>query len=166
MYCCVDVDYRERSVLAACVAFTGWSAAAPLLERVLATSGPAPDYEPGAFYRRELPYLLAVLATLPEPPRLVIVDGFVWLGTQRLGLGAHLHTALAGRCAVVGVAKRPYRDALAIPVQRGSSQQPLFVSAVGIELEEAAAGLRAMHGEHRIPTLLKRVDRLSRDTAA
>lgn len=166
MYCCVDVDYRERAVVAACVGFAGWGAPSPLLERTVVTPGAAADYEPGAFYRRELPYLLAVLATLPEPPELVVIDGFVWLGAERPGLGAHLHAALAGQSAVVGVAKRPYHGALALPVQRGQSEQPLYVDAIGVPLGEATAGVRAMHGPHRIPTLLKRVDRLSRDTPA
>jgi deoxyribonuclease V len=166
LYCCVDVDYRERAVVAACVGFQGWAAPAPRLERVVVTPGAAPEYEPGAFYRRELGYLLSVLAALPEPPELIVVDGFVWLGAERPGLGAHLHAALLGRSAVVGVAKRPYHGALGIPVQRGHSAQPLYVTAIGVPLDEAAAGVRAMHGPHRIPTLLKRVDRLCRDTPA
>ena len=150
--------------MAACVAFAGWGAPSPALERTVVTQGAASDYEPGAFYRRELPYLLAVLAALPEPPSLIVIDGFVWLGDEQPGLGAHLHAALAGQSAVVGVAKRPYRGALAVPVLRGHSEQPLYIGAIGLPLDEAVAGVRAMHGPHRIPTLLKRVDRLSRDT--
>ena len=40
---------------------------------------------------------------------------------------------------------------------------PLLVSAVGMPIEEAVAGVKRMHGPHRVPTLLKRVDRLSRE---
>jgi deoxyribonuclease V len=37
------------------------------------------------------------------------------------------------------------------------------VTAVGIDLAEAARRLGEMHGPYRIPTLLKRVDRLCRE---
>jgi len=98
------------------------------------------------------------------PVRSVIIDGYVWLGAGRPGLGAHLYEALGQRIAVVGVAKRRFHGAGdAVPVLRGTSQVPLFVTAVGIDPSEAAEGVRRMHGGHRIPTLLKRVDRLSRD---
>lgn len=163
MYCCVDVDYREHSVLTACVAFQSWSDPEPALEQIVSSSGAAPEYEPGAFYRRELPYLLSVLATLPEPPRIILIDGYVWLGPEHPGLGAHLATALENRAAVVGVAKRPYHGSHAAPLLRGGSAQPLYITAVGLPLDEAVAGVRAMHGPHRLPTLLKRVDRLCRD---
>jgi deoxyribonuclease V len=45
---------------------------------------------------------------------------------------------------------------------RGGSRRPLFVSAVAMSAEEAAAGIRAMHGRHRIPTLLQFVDHAAR----
>ncbi len=164
MLCCVDVDYRARSVVAACVAFARFSDERPALELVVpSASAPAP-YEPGQFYRRELPYLLAVIARLPTAPRIVLVDGFVWLGRGVPGLGAHLYEALARGAAVVGVAKRPYRDnAEGALVFRGRSRRPLIITAVGIALDEAARGVASMHGPSRIPTLLKRVDRLCRD---
>lgn len=98
--------------------------------------------------------------------RAVIIDGYVWLGAGRPGLGAHLHQALGQRTPVIGVAKRRFHGAGdAVAILRGTSQVPLFVTAVGIDVAEAAAGVQRMHGAHRIPTLLKRVDRLSRDAA-
>jgi deoxyribonuclease V len=61
------------------------------------------------------------------------------------------------------VAKTSFGDASwCIPVVRGESQRPLFVSAVGMDAEEAAEGVHAMHGRHRIPTLLQLVDREAR----
>jgi deoxyribonuclease V len=65
---------------------------------------------------------------------------------------------------VVGVAKRPFRGAPALEVLRGASARPLYVTAIGIDAAHAADGVRRMHGAHRIPTLLTRVDRLCRDT--
>ena len=170
MRCAVDVDYRSigrleparaTGVATACVTFAAWTDAAPATERVVVSTTPAAPYESGAFYRRELPYLLAILDGVAAS--VVIVDGHVWLAGGRPGLGAHLHAALGGRAAVVGVAKRPFAGAAAVPVVRGAGHNPLYVSAVGIDVLDAVAGLRAMHGPFRIPTLLKRVDRLCRD---
>ena len=158
----LDVDYRTDSVVAACVAFDDWSAPTPSFEKTLRSLTPPPAYEPGHFYRREMPYLLGVLALLDENPDFIIVDGFVWLDEGKPGLGAHLHEALAGKSVVVGVAKRPFREALALPLLRGISQHPLFVSAAGMETGVALEVVRRMHGPHRVPTLLQRVDRLSR----
>jgi deoxyribonuclease V len=161
---CVDVDYRAREVVAAYVEFRDWADAAPTFESVTRTDGAPPEYESGAFYRRELPYLVAALAALTAPPRIVVVDGYVWLAPGRPGLGAHLHAALGGSVEVVGVAKRRFAGAVtAIPILRGASQQPLFVTATRDDVAAVAQSVRAMHGAHRIPTLLKRVDRLARD---
>jgi deoxyribonuclease V len=161
---CVDVDYRAAEVVAACVGFLDWTDAGPAIESVTRTSGAAAMYESGELYRRELPYVLAALAALASPPRVIVVDGYVWLGPARLGLGAHLHAALGGGIAVVGVAKRRFEGATtAIPILRGTSQQPLFVTAAGTDVAAAAAAVTTMHGPHRIPTLIKRADRLGRD---
>jgi deoxyribonuclease V len=50
-----------------------------------------------------------------------------------------------------------------VPIVRGISRQPLFVTTIGTDVAAAAAAVLGMHGAHRIPTLLKRVDRLARD---
>jgi len=164
MLAAVDVDYREEGVVAACVGFTGWRSAEPSREEVHVSALTPAGYEPGRLYLRELPYLLAVIGKLPALPSVVVVDGYVWLPEGEPGLGARLHAALNARCAVVGVAKRPYRGAPhAVEVLRGASTQPLFVTAAGMDVAEAARHVEEMHGPHRIPTLLKRVDRLCRD---
>jgi deoxyribonuclease V len=49
-------------------------------------------------------------------------------------------------------------------VMRGGSTRPLCVTAVGIDAGLAAAGVARMAGHHRTPTILKRVDRLARDS--
>ncbi len=93
----------------------------------------------------------------------VIIDGYAWLGGQRRGLGAHLYEALDKRAAIIGVAKTRFvgADPVAL-VTRGGSRTPLFVTAAGMDVAEAASQIRAMHGNHRIPTMLKRADQLSR----
>jgi deoxyribonuclease V len=161
MLACTDVDYRASEVAAACVWFRDWADAAPSAEHVVVSSSPPAAYRPGRFFERELPYLLSVLDPLPD---IVVVDAHVWLAGDDAGLGAHLYEALDRAHAVVGVAKQPFRDQTrAIPVLRGASKQPLYVTAIGMDVNEAADGVRRMHGAHRIPTLIKRADRLARD---
>jgi deoxyribonuclease V len=153
----VDVDYRTGEVVAACVMFADWQDAAPLREIVTTHAGAPAPYEPGAFYKRELPYLTGLFAGAT----MIVIDGYVWLGADRPGLGAHVHDATG--VPVVGVAKRPFAGAEALAVVRGRSTVPLHVTAIGCDPVEAAANVRAMHGPFRIPTLLKRVDQLCRE---
>lgn len=161
----VDVDYRVRGAVAGCVLFDAWAAAVPARE-LIARADQVEPYVPGELYRRELPLLAQVLAGVGAPLEVVIVDGQVWLdGAGREGLGAHLWHALGARTAVVGVAKTRYAGAPAIEILRGGSGSPLFITAVGMDATEAAERVRGMHGEHRLPTLLKRVDRLCREAA-
>jgi deoxyribonuclease V len=159
--CAVDVHYEPERARAACTVFDDWGSADAAREVAIETP-PAEPYVPGEFFRRELPPVLAVLRALDVTPAIVVIDGHVWLDAHDApGLGARLHQAL-GSTAVVGVAKTRYRDAPGVEVLRGRSANPLFVSAIGIDLAEAVAGVRRMHGDHRIPTLLKRADHLAR----
>jgi deoxyribonuclease V len=124
------------------------------------------DYRPGEFYRRELPCLLGVLARGPAPA-VVVIDGYVWLGPVRPGLGAHLYEALRRSAGVIGVAKTRFARATgAVPILRGRSRSPLYITAIGLDVAEAARWVSGMHGAYRLPTLLKRVDRLARTWAA
>ncbi|MFO0548763.1 MAG: endonuclease V [Polyangiaceae bacterium] len=166
MLACVDVGYGEESALAACLGFQAWSdAEEACCARVRITH--VEPYEPGAFYKRELPCVLAALRALDRPVEVVVIDGYVWLSEgDSPGLGAHLFDALDRRVVVVGCAKTAFRgSSFALPVLRGHSQKPLFVTAAGVAPETAADWVRAMHGAHRIPTLLKRVDQWSRESS-
>ena len=93
-----------------------------------------------------------------------LVDGYVWLdGLSGAGLGAHLYQALEGKVAVIGVAKTRFAGAgAAVGVVRGRSTRPLFITAVGMDAQQAAEHVRSMHSPDRILTLLKRVDSLAR----
>ncbi|UQA62712.1 endonuclease V [Polyangium aurulentum] len=167
MLAAVDVSYGEREAVAACVVFGAWEDATGAHELTARIDSPEP-YVPGAFYKRELPCILAVLAKVGEPLEVVVVDGYVWLsGEGRKGLGAHLFEALGGRVVVVGVAKTGFAGAShAIAVLRGKSEKPLHVTAAGVPVETAASWVARMHGKDRMPTLLRRVDRLCRDALA
>lgn len=163
MFACVDVGYDLMTARAACVSFERWKDACASAEYVFATGDVRP-YVPGEFYKRELPCVLAVLERLPTQPDLVVVDGYVWLDDRdRMGLGGHLFESLGEMIPVIGVAKTRFATATsAIEVFRGSSRRPLLITAVGIDQDEAANCISRMHGENRIPTLLKRADQLSR----
>jgi deoxyribonuclease V len=155
---------QASGAAAACVLFEQWADPIEAGTRVVMVSNVAP-YEPGAFYRRELPCLQAVLGAVGAPVEAVVVDGYVWLSAEgRPGLGAHPFEALGRSTPVVGVAKTSFTgSALAEPVLRGGSARPLYVTAAGADARTAAGWIRSMHGAHRIPTLLRRADRLCRD---
>jgi deoxyribonuclease V len=119
------------------------------------------SYQPGEFYRRELPALRAVL-----PPSgslaLVVVDGYVDLdAVGRPGLGAHVHAEFG--VPVIGVAKTLFRTAIhAARVLRGRSARPLYVTAAGLSIADAARLVSEMTGPYRLPDALKLADRLAR----
>jgi deoxyribonuclease V len=162
MIAITDVHYHEDGATAALVLAGNWGDGAALKERTVAIPTAAP-YEPGEFYRRELPALLAVLdATSLPADTIVVIDGYVWLGEGRPGLGAHLWRALDETRPVVGVAKTRFQGAAAVEVRRGRSQRPLFVTSAGLPPTQAAAQVAAMHGPNRVPTLLARADQLAR----
>jgi deoxyribonuclease V len=163
MIACTDVYYRATHAVAACLLFRDWRDDRPCLELTGRVEEPA-AYEPGRFYRRELPALLSVVGRLPDRPHIIIIDGYVWLGQESYpGLGAYLYQALGGTSAVIGVAKTLFKEGPAVRgITRGTSVRPLYVTAAGLDLNEAAERVVQMHGEFRIPTLLKKVDRLCR----
>ncbi|AKT41200.1 endonuclease V [Chondromyces crocatus] len=164
MIACVDVSYGEHRAAAACVLLRSWEAEREDRAHLAHLDDVAP-YQPGAFYLRELPCILAVLRQVEVPLTAIVIDGYVWLSSDgRPGLGARLFDALDDQVPVVGVAKTSFHgaDDFAIPLLRGQSKKPLHVTAVGTEPANAAAWVQRMHGPHRIPTMLQRVDWLCR----
>lgn len=160
---CLDVCYDTTGATAACVVIADWPDEQPIATYTAHISDVHP-YEPGHFYKRELPCLLKVLQRVTEPVDVVVIDGYVWLrGRDDPGLGAHLYDALGKNIPIIGVAKSSFNGCReAREVLRGDSQRPLFVTARGMELEEAARHLEQMHGPYRLPTILRQVDQLCR----
>ena len=162
MIAALDAHYSDDTASVGCVLFHDWSDPAPASERCLSVPAAA-EYQSGQFYLRELPALQAMLAELTAQPRLVLIDGYVWLGPERPGLGKRLFDALNGAAPVIGIAKNPFKGAPpAREVLRGGSIKPLFVTAEGLDADAAAKAVASMHGRWRLPTLLKRADQLSR----
>jgi deoxyribonuclease V len=160
-YATVDVHYPgSGGARAALVLSTDARFAAVAREHVHWLPDVEP-YQPGRFFARELPPLLAVLADA-GPVDLVVVDGYVDLDPHgRPGLGAHLHARIG--TPVIGVAKSAFRTAThAIAVRRGSATRPLYVTSAGVPVTEAAELVRRMAGAHRLPDALRRVDALAR----
>lgn len=167
MLLAVDVDYKDDSrAVAAGVAFRSWPSGTikGIFRRKISSVRP---YQPGRFFERELPCILALLESCPGPIETIVIDGYVYLGDkQNDGLGAHLFGALSAKIPIIGVAKTKYQDTPAeTEVLRGSSLRPLYVTSVGITIVAARDYVRSMHGAHRIPTMLAAVDRACRTTA-
>lgn len=161
---CLDTDYRDACARVACVLFEDWESPEPsrIYHAVLDRVAP---YQPGAFYQRELPCLLQVLSQVKEPLNTLVIDGFVWLGEDRPGLGRHLYEALGRSAAVIGVAKTNFRgsEGVALPLYRGKSRNPLWITAAGMGVSEAVGRIGRMAGEYRLPELIKRADRACRE---
>ena len=166
MILAVDVAYRDSEAIVGTILFRDWFDEKPEQEFVLVCRTPD-NYMPGRFYLRELPCIIAMLKQVTQPVDCIIIDGYVYLGRDRKpGLGKHLRDSIVKETAVIGVAKRPYRDTPeSAEVRRGRSCRPLYVTADGIPEEEAKFLVKNMHGRHRIPTLLKYVDRLCAEAA-
>lgn len=161
-----DSYYFNNKAKTVCLAFDHWSDSvesaiySELLE-------PIADYEPGAFYKRELPCILSLLKQIDlSKVSFIIIDGFVQLDDSgKLGLGGHLYEQLERKIPVIGVAKTNFAtiETLKRPLLRGSSERPLYITAVGIDLDKATDHIRSMHGENRMPILLKKLDGLTKE---
>jgi deoxyribonuclease V len=162
LYAVTDVDYPPSGGARAAVVLARDPRFESIVtERVVELEEVA-EYQPGRFYLRELPALAAVLEGLDDLG-LLIVDGYVDLepGGGRPGLGARCHEAFG--LPVIGVAKTAFQAAThAVEVRRGDSLRPLFVTAAGLDLAEAAGLVQDLAGRFRLPEAMKRVDALAR----
>ena len=161
MIAAVDVYYRDdATAMAGAVVFPGFADSAAYRTYTLSISV-VENYVPGQFYRRELPCILAILKIIEEEIDIMIVDGYVNLG-KNPGLGQHLYNILDEKKKVIGIAKKHFRGSDALKVFRGGSMRPLYITAAGIEPSMAAKLIAQMHGKHKLPTLLRQADSLSR----
>lgn len=134
-------------------------------EHTLAFEG-VEEYVPKEFYKRELKVLIKLMSAIEiSEDMLIIIDGYVYVKNDyHPGLGYYLYEHLQRKCPIIGVAKSYLSETELVckPIHRGNSTRPLYVSAVGMDLSEAAYLIQKMEGEYRIPTFLKRVDELSK----
>lgn len=162
-YFCMDVHYLDSYAVSAGILFNDIESDEVELEKTVEVNDIQP-YESGLFYKRELPCLTALIDSLDQLPKVFIVDSFVQLDISgKPGMGAYLYDYYKGEVPVIGVAKNGFKEnSVSKEVFRGESTKPLYVTSVGMALEESAEIVQKMHGDFRFPTLLKKVDALCR----
>jgi deoxyribonuclease V len=162
-----DTYYSEKQAKTVAIGFDHWTDAQPKEVFTETLSGVA-DYQPGEFYRRELPCIISLMKKIDlAGVEAIIIDGFVVLDDSgKPGLGGHLYDHLKKEMAVIGVAKSNFalNDNCKREVFRGQSERPLYITALGIDLDDAGKRIRNMHGDYRIPTLLKYLDSLTKQS--
>ncbi|UKB85933.1 endonuclease V [Chryseobacterium sp. MEBOG06] len=160
-----DTYYYEDYANTVCLAFENWDSEDEV-EVFIEETDINSEYESGAFYKRELPCILSLLKKiLLRPGDIILVDGYVTLDNEgKIGLGGHLYEALEEKYPIVGIAKNGFTspDSQRRNVLRGESKTPLFLTAKGVDVDEIKSKIELMHGTFRIPTLLKKLDQLSR----
>ncbi|MCD9015975.1 endonuclease V [Parachryseolinea silvisoli] len=165
MLAAFDTYYTGTQAKTVCVLFEQWQDATPA-QVLIDVMEDVPAYEPGAFYKRELPCIMRVLQQVEIASlQAIIIDGFVILDDAgKLGLGGHLYEQLGRRVPVIGVAKTNFatNKVNKQEVLRGESLRPLYITVLGMSLPEAATHIHAMHGVHRMPALLKHLDSLTK----
>lgn len=159
----VAVHFDSAGARAAAVAFEDWDGPEPT-RSCTSRIAHVETTPPGQLDLRALPCILQLLREHALVAELIVIDGFVHLdAAETPGLGRHLHHALGGQTAIIGVSKTARPDTPAqFEVAREAETRPLIVTCIGIDLGAAKARLRAMHGRKRVPTLLKWVARLAK----
>ena len=165
MILAVDVQYDDKKAFIAGVLFDKWSSEKPT-DVFTSTVQGVEEYEPGNFYKRELPCILKLLNEHKLTPTCILVDGYVFLdGKQKPGLGKRLFDTLDQKIDVIGIAKKGFSDISSdYEIYRGKSEKPLYITTTG-DLEIAKNQVLSMHGEYRIPALLKLADSVCREEA-
>jgi deoxyribonuclease V len=162
-----DTYYKAQKAHTACVVFNTWEDAHPQTVYTETREG-VEDYKSGEFYKRELPCIMSLLEKIATKNVIaILIDGFVYVDDNgKPGLGGHLYESLNRLIPVVGVAKTNFFsvEKLKRHVLRGISRVPLYVTAAGMDVDEAVACISRMSGEYRMPSILKQLDAVSRST--
>jgi len=161
-----DTYYFDNNAKTVCLEFAEWNenknfkVHTEIIDNV-------EEYIPGEFYKRELPCIISLLNKIDlKNIEAIIVDGFVYLDDdKKYGLGGYLYEKLNKEIPIIGVAKTNFAsiEKNKKPLFRGDSIKPLFITSIGIDLEEAFQKVESMAGEFRMPTLLKELDRLTKE---
>ena len=161
-----DTYYSENKAKTVCICFENWTDTdivkvhTEILEDV-------EEYTSGEFYKRELPCILSLLSKIDIPIiEAIVVDGFVFLDDdKKLGLGGYLYQKLEGNIPIIGLAKNNFASLQnhKRALLRGESRKPIYITAIGIDVDIAESYIKSMAGEYRIPKLLKILDTLSRE---
>lgn len=165
MLLAIDAHYKENYSKSVGVLFN-WADKAPYRIITDTITNVAP-YEPGQFYKRELPCILQLIKQIDlSVIEAIIVDGYVFVDNNKtFGLGGHLWQTLDEKIPIIGIAKRKFHDTeqVSTPVFRGESQNPLYVSSIGTPIETVLDNVQLLHGDYRIPTILKILDQHTKE---
>ncbi|MFY7734651.1 MAG: endonuclease V [Bacteroidia bacterium] len=161
-----DTYYFDNKAKTVCISFDNWSdeenykVETEIIENV-------EEYQSGEFYKRELPCILSLLDKINIVNiEAIIVDGYVYLDdNEKLGLGGYLYNQLKSKTPIIGVAKTNFAtlDKNKRQLLRGKSIKPLYITSIGIDIDEATKLIENMSGQNRIPTLLKTLDTLTKE---
>lgn len=167
MIIAIDVKYSEETRTAKAVGILfNWLDNKP--KRIISkTINDIEDYISGQFYKRELPCIKVIMKEVKlNEIEAIIVDGHIFIDNYKnYGLGGYVYKEYNEQIPVIGVAKSFFKgnEKTVKRIYRGGSKVPLFISSIGIGLEKAAEKITNMQGQFRMPTLLKEVDRLSKE---
>lgn len=166
----IDTYYTEENAYTVGVFFSKWDDTEPLkiIKRI---TKPEYPYVPGEFYKRELPCIMNLLGGVDfDSLSTIIVDGFVRIeknGEMVSGLGEHLYDEVKDwGISVIGVAKSKFDgcENWSIPIIRKAGSKPLYVQGIGRYTDEMAASLiKGMAGPNKLPILLQRLDRETKE---
>lgn len=161
-----DTYYFDQKAKTVCLEFSEWNESknfkvyTEIIDNV-------EEYIPGEFYKRELPCILSLLNQIDlSVVKAIVVDGFVYLNDdKKYGLGGYLYEKLNKEIPIIGVAKTNFAsiEKNKKALFRGDSKKPLYITSIGIDLDEAFSHVEQMDGEYRMPTLLKELDRLTKE---
>jgi deoxyribonuclease V len=166
MILAIDSYYFENKAKTVCLIFEQWNSS-EIKNSFTEIINNIENYVPGEFYKRELPCIISLIFKLDLTKiDFIIIDGFVYLDDNgKFGLGAYLYEKLSGKIPIIGVAKT---DFISLNKNkqllfRGKSKKPLFITSIGINIDEATEKIKIMNGEYRIPTLLKELDKQTKE---
>lgn len=155
MVLALDVHYKETGSGNAVGVLFDWEDNQPK-EIIVEYLDAASEYEPGKFYKRELPCLLKVIERVNLTGlEAIIIDGYVFIDNDlQFGLGGILWEKLEKQMPIIGIAKTSFfkNKETVIEVLRGQSHKPLYVSAIDYPISKAVENIARMHGDYRIPT--------------
>jgi len=164
MIIAIDVDYKTDGAKAVGILFS--LPDETIHETIIEHIDDVNNYESGKFYKRELPCLQQVMNQVEqEKLSAVIVDGHVYVNNSgEFGLGAKLWETLDQKIPVIGVAKNSFESnkQMVREIFRSQSKKPLYISSIGVPLDEAVSLVLNMTGQYRMPDILKKVDTISK----
>lgn len=162
MIMAIDVYYIASRAKSVAILFEHWEDTKNDIQSLITDyCDDVAPYQSGQFYQRELPCIMSLLTKIDLTNiTAIIIDGYVHLEQGKFGLGGHLYNSLNKTIPIIGVAKKPFagNSEYLLEVIRGQSKHPLYVTAIGTSLENAAKNVKAMAGKHRMPELLSYLD--------